>query len=105
MLHDGAPAWVMGHSMGGIAARWYIEKEGGHDFVSRLFLMASPWNGAPKAMHSIFKGLDMFARTRFNPLKIRELTRRTIRSFPSAYQILPHQDFYLRDSQGRQFDP
>ena len=43
----------------------------------------------------------MFARTRFNPLKIRELTRRTIRSFPSAYQILPHQDFYLRDDQGR----
>jgi pimeloyl-ACP methyl ester carboxylesterase len=105
VLHDGAPAWVMGHSMGGIAARWYIEKEGGRDFVSRLFLMASPWNGAPKAMHSIFMGLDMFARTRFNPLKIRELTRRTIRSFPSAYQILPHQDFYLRDDQGRQFDP
>ena len=47
----------MGHSMGGIAARWYIEKEGGRDFVSRLFLMASPWNGAPKAMHSIFMGL------------------------------------------------
>ena len=95
----------MGHSMGGIAARWYIEKEGGKDFVSRLFLMASPWNGAPKAMHTIFRGIDMFMRSRFNPLKIRELTRRTVRSFPSAYQILPHQDFYLRDDAGRQFDP
>lgn len=105
VLHDGAPAWVIGHSMGGIAARWYIEKLGGRDFVRRLFLMASPWNGAPKAMSSIFLGLDMFLRLRFNPLNIRELTRRTIRSFPSAYQILPHQGLFLRDGDGREFDP
>jgi pimeloyl-ACP methyl ester carboxylesterase len=105
VLHDGAPAWVIGHSMGGIAARWYIEKEGGKDFVSRLFLMASPWNGAPKALSTIFMGLDLFMRARLNPLKIRELTRRTVRSFPSAYQILPHREFYLTDSQGRRVDP
>jgi pimeloyl-ACP methyl ester carboxylesterase len=105
VLHNGAPAWVIGHSMGGIAARWYIEKEGGRDFVTRLFLMASPWNGAPKALSSIFMGIDMFMRSRFNPLKVRDLTRRTIRSFPSAYQILPHEGFYLRDGQGQEFDP
>jgi pimeloyl-ACP methyl ester carboxylesterase len=105
VLHNGAPAWVMGHSMGGIAARWYIEKEGGRDFVSRLFLMASPWNGAPKALASVFMGLDMFMRSRFNPLQLRDLTRRTIRSFPSAYQILPHEGFYLSDGKGGKFDP
>lgn len=105
VLHGGTPAWVIGHSMGGIAARWYIEKEGGRDFVSRLFLMASPWNGAPKALSTVFMGVDMFMRSRFNPLKLREITRRVVRSFPSAYQILPHHDFYLRDDKGRQVDP
>lgn len=105
VLQHGAPAWVIGHSMGGIAARWYIEKEGGDHFVSRLFLMASPWNGAPKAMHTIFQGLDLLMRARLNPMKIRELTRKTVRSFPSAYQILPHQGTFLHDDQGRQFDP
>lgn len=104
-LHGGAPAWIIGHSMGGIVARWYIEKEGGKDFVGRLFLMASPWNGAPKALSTIFNGIDMFMRGRFNPLKVRELTRRTIRTFPSAYQILPHSGPFLRRGDGEWFDP
>jgi hypothetical protein len=105
VLHNGAPAWIIAHSMGGIASRWYIEKEGGKDFVSRLFLIASPWNGAPKAMQSVFRGVDLFLRARFNPMRVRELTQRTIRSFPSAYQILPHQGLYLHDGEGRAFDP
>lgn len=105
VLQDGAPAWIIGHSMGGIAARWYIEKEGGKDVVSRLFLMASPWNGAPKAMNTLLVGLNMFTRARLNPMKIGELTRRTVRSFPSAYQILPHRGFFLQDKNGNAFDP
>ena len=56
-------------------------------------------------MHSIFRGLDMFRADTLQPAEDTRLTRRTIRSFPSAYQILPHQDFYLRDDRGRQFDP
>ena len=105
VLHDGAPAWIIGHSMGGITARWYIEKEGGKDFVERLFLLASPWNGSPKAMHSLFQGLDLFLRARFDVKKIREQTRHTIASFPSSYQILPHEGSFLRNAAGKEFDP
>jgi pimeloyl-ACP methyl ester carboxylesterase len=95
--HPGAQAWLIGHSNGGIVARWYIEKEGGKDRVGRLFLMGSPWDGAPKAMNVMFSGLATMFRARFNPFGVAERSRAIIRSFPSFYQIIPSRNPFLRD--------
>jgi pimeloyl-ACP methyl ester carboxylesterase len=96
-LHNGAEAWLIGHSNGGIISRWYIEKEGGKDCVGRLFLMGSPWDGAPKSMKILHSGLDTLFRRGFNLFNIPQRTRDVLRTFPSSYQLIPVQNPFLRD--------
>jgi len=36
---------VLGHSMGGIDARWYVEKMGGEDLVDNLMTLGTPHQG------------------------------------------------------------
>ena len=104
-LHPGAQVWILAHSMGGLVARWYIEKEGGKEQVSRLILFASPRDGSPKAMDMLFDGMDTFLRRIFNLFNIGPRTRTLLRTFPSAYQLLPHQDPYLRGLNNELVDP
>lgn len=103
--HPGAEVWILAHSMGGLVARWYIEKEGGKDKVSRLMLFASPWDGSPKAMDMLFDGLDTLFRRLFNLFNIGPRTRALIRTFPSAYQLLPSGDPFLRGLNNEVIDP
>ena len=99
-----AEIWIMGHSNGGIVARWYIEKEGGKDVVSRLFLLASPWDGAPKALQVMQDGLDVFLLRYFNRFGIAEILRETLLTFPSFYQLIPAFLPFLQDEEGRTID-
>jgi pimeloyl-ACP methyl ester carboxylesterase len=96
-MHPSAQAWLIAHSNGGIVSRWYIEKEGGDQKVGRLFLMGSPWDGAPKAMQILYTGLDSLFRRGFNLFNIQQRTRAVLRTFPSAYQLLPARNPFLRD--------
>jgi pimeloyl-ACP methyl ester carboxylesterase len=96
--HPGARPWLIAHSMGGMVSRWYIEKLGGKDEVDRLFLIASPWDGAPRALQVLFDGLAVFLRSSFNYFfDIRAATRAFLRSLPSMYQLLPYQNPFLHD--------
>ncbi len=104
-FHPGAKVWILAHSMGGLVARWYIEKEEGKDKVSRLMLLASPRDGSPKAMDMLFDGMDTFLRRLFNLFNIGPRTRTLLRTFPSAYQLLPHQDPFLRGLNNEGIDP
>jgi pimeloyl-ACP methyl ester carboxylesterase len=101
--HPGAEAWIIAHSMGGMVARWYIEREGGSSRVGRLLLMGSPWDGAPKAMHMLFDGFT-FLRRWPSILNMSERSRAVVRTFPSAYQLLPHSRPFLRDVHGQPVD-
>lgn len=40
---------IMAHSMGGLVARWMIEKENGDSFVNRLIMLGTPNAGSPFA--------------------------------------------------------
>lgn len=102
--HNGAKAWLIGHSNGGIVARWYIEKEGGKDHVDRLFLMGSPWNGAPKALWVHMNGLTVLGLRRFNLFGIETKVKQLIRTLPSFYQLLPYADPFLRDENKQTLD-
>ncbi len=103
--HPGAKAWIIAHSNGGLVARWYIEKLGGKERVERLFLMGSPWDGTPKAMVVLTDGLDTLFRRRFNIFDIPQQTREVMRTFPCAYQLIPTNSQFLRDSYGKMVDP
>jgi pimeloyl-ACP methyl ester carboxylesterase len=102
--HQDAEAWLIGHSNGGIVARWYIEKEGGKRHVGKLFLLGSPWDGAPKAVQVIHAGLEVMFMRAFNLLGIPKRTRELVRTFPSFYQLIPHANPVLRDSQNGAID-
>ena len=103
--HPGAQVWIIAHSNGGLVARWYIEKMGGKDRVGRLILMGSPWDGTPKIMRMLFGGIETLFRAGFNPFGIRERSRDLIRSFPSAYQLIPLEGKFLHDTTEQVVNP
>lgn len=103
-LHKPAKAWIIAHSNGGIVSRWYIEKEGGKDFVERLFLMGSPWDGAPKSLNVLFSGMDVFFVKLLNRYGIQERIKELIRTFPSYYQLIPYSKPFVFDDHNNPID-
>jgi pimeloyl-ACP methyl ester carboxylesterase len=71
------------HSMGGLAARWYIERLGGAEVTRVLVTLGTPHRGAVKALEQLVSGV----RKGPGPLKA-DLTS-FARSLPSSYQLLP----------------
>ncbi len=95
--HHGAKAWLIGHSNGGIISRWYLQKEGGKDHVSRMFYMASPWDGAPKAIDVMLNGFEAMGLKSLNFFNFGPRMEQLIRSFPSFYQLIPHKNPFLHN--------
>jgi alpha-beta hydrolase superfamily lysophospholipase len=50
---------VVGHSLGGLVARWYVQELGGHARVARTISMASPFGGVD--VPQLFVGADLHA--------------------------------------------
>lgn len=73
---------LIGHSMGGLISRYYVEVLGGWRDCLKLFTVGSPHRGAIKVLNLMSNGLSI------KGLHLRRLTE-ILRSFPSAYQILP----------------
>ncbi len=71
------------HSMGGLIARWFIEKCGGREVTHRLITLGTPYRGSIEALVALSNGLDR----KLGPLRF-QLTE-LVRSFPSVYQLLP----------------
>ncbi|MGE5257785.1 MAG: esterase/lipase family protein [Hyphomicrobiales bacterium] len=71
------------HSMGGIVARWFIEKEGGAEITRKLITLGTPYRGALNALDQLVNGV----RKGIGPLKV-DLTS-FARSLPSIHQLLP----------------
>ncbi len=88
-FHPGCKVWIIAHSNGGNVARWYIEKLGGSAWVDRLFLFGAPWNGSPKTMAILMNGMNMVFRRKLSIYDIPMKTKKVLRTFPSAYQLIP----------------
>jgi len=48
-IHAGARIHLVGHSLGGLVARWYVQELGGHDRVVQTISLASPFAGTKHA--------------------------------------------------------
>jgi pSer/pThr/pTyr-binding forkhead associated (FHA) protein len=78
------PITLIGHSLGTLVTRYYIEKLGGKHRVARVILLGGPHSGVPFAITSLF------AKAELLPFGILgERLREVLSTFPSAYQILP----------------
>jgi pimeloyl-ACP methyl ester carboxylesterase len=78
-----AKAIFVCHSMGGLVARWYLDKLEGAEITRALITAGTPHRGALKALEQLVNGL----RVGFDPIKT-DLTK-FARSLPSSYQLLP----------------
>jgi pSer/pThr/pTyr-binding forkhead associated (FHA) protein len=78
------PVIIIGHSLGTLVTRYYVECLGGDKFVERVILMGGPHKGVVKGLTSILVAPQVI------PFGIMgERLREIIMTFPSAYQILP----------------
>lgn len=71
------------HSMGGLVARWYLEKCGGAAHTRKLITLGTPWRGAAKTLEQLVNGV----RPGIGPIHV-DLTA-FAQSLPSLYQLLP----------------
>ena len=71
------------HSMGGLVARWYIEKCGGAEITRKLITLGTPYRGAARALDQLVNG----AYPGLGPLRV-DLTQ-FARSMPSLHQLMP----------------
>ncbi len=89
------PITLIGHSMGCLVSRYYVERLGGNRKVGNLMLMGGPHAGVPKIAMAILTGRGMLP---FGLLgdKLRDV----VSSFSSSYQLLPTTDC-VRDGSGK----
>ena len=93
-----APITIIGHSLGTLVSRYYVERLGGERHVERLILMGGPHQGVPKAAASLVLGPQLLP---FGLLGDR--LRDVMATFPSSYQILPTYPCAV-DQDGKRYD-
>jgi pimeloyl-ACP methyl ester carboxylesterase len=71
------------HSMGGLVARWYIDRLGGAEVTRRLITLGTPHRGALNALDQLGNGV----KKGIGPFKL-SLTN-FARSLPALHQLLP----------------
>jgi pSer/pThr/pTyr-binding forkhead associated (FHA) protein len=83
-LPSDQPVIIIGHSLGTMVTRYYVECLGGDKRVERVILMGGPHKGAVKGLVSMLVAPEVL------PFGIMgERLRKIILTFPSSYQILP----------------
>jgi len=83
-LHLTQQVTLLGHSLGTMVSRYYLERLGGKSRVERIMLLGGPHAGAVKGLTSLLVAPNVL------PFGLMgERLRQVVMSFPSAYQIIP----------------
>lgn len=80
--HPDARLLLIGHSMGGLVARYYAECLDTHHYTRRVITIGTPYQGAVKALQVLANGYGELAGRQVD---VGEL----VRSWPSAAELLP----------------
>ena len=76
---------LVGHAMGGLVGRWYVDVENGWRDVTRFVAIGTPFHGSLRALDLLYFGLDFASYG----ISIPDLTP-VARTLTSLYQLLPH---------------
>lgn len=77
---------IVAHSMGGLVAKYYVARLGGHKHVDRLILLGTPNDGSAKSVMMMRGGLlDDEVNAFLGEAKVRKV----VRTFPSTYELFP----------------
>jgi pimeloyl-ACP methyl ester carboxylesterase len=71
------------HSMGGLVARWFLDREGGAALTRRLITIGTPHRGAVNSLGTLANGVEPGVG------RLRLRLTGFARSMPSLYQLLP----------------
>jgi hypothetical protein len=83
-LPGSQPVTLIGHSLGTLVSRYYVERLGGKRRVERLMLLGGPHTGAVKGLTSLLIAPQVL------PFGLMgERLRQVVITFPTSYQILP----------------
>jgi pimeloyl-ACP methyl ester carboxylesterase len=85
---------VIGHSMGGLVARYWLGPLNGAAVCRALITVGTPYGGAPKALDWLVNGV------RAGRLPLRTATD-VLRSWPSVFDLLPRYPAVLVDGEAR----
>lgn len=83
-VHPDARLILIGHSMGGLVARYFLEVLGGWRHTKTLITLGTPYRGSVKALDFLVNGW----RKSIGPVTLLDLSH-MLASFPSVYQLLP----------------
>ncbi|MGW4053423.1 esterase/lipase family protein [Streptomyces sp. NPDC004779] len=89
---------VVGHSMGGLVARYWLGPLGGAPDCRALITLGTPHRGAPKALNILVNGL------RFGPLNFGD-TAEVLRGWQGVADLLPRYPMILDTTTGRPLYP
>jgi pimeloyl-ACP methyl ester carboxylesterase len=81
--NDDARLVLVCHSMGGLVARWFLEKLEGWQSTRWLITIGTPYQGSMMALDGLANGM------RKGPRWIGKDLTPLVRSFPSMYELLP----------------
>jgi pimeloyl-ACP methyl ester carboxylesterase len=84
LVNPNAKLIVVGHSMGGLVARFFLECMDGWKDTRMLITFGTPYRGSLNALGFIANGFSK----KIGPFKIADLSH-MLRSFTSVYQLLP----------------
>ncbi|MGH7805931.1 MAG: esterase/lipase family protein [Candidatus Binatia bacterium] len=76
---------LLGHAMGGLVGRWYVDVEGGWRDVAGFVAIGTPFHGSLRALDLLYFGLDFASYG----LSMPDVTP-VARTLTSLYQVLPH---------------
>ena len=74
---------LVGHSMGGLVARWFAEQEGGAEYIRALITVGTPHRGSLSALNTLANGIGPHIPW------LHESLWNFARSLPSMYELLP----------------
>ena len=101
LLKDKSEIIFIAHSMGGLLTKLFIHwcSESGNNLdVSQIITLGTPWQGAPESLYWLKYG-DTFPRWWIKKipaivgLNTADVMMNISNSFPSVYQLLPHDDY------------
>ena len=90
---------LIGHSLGGLVARYYVQCLGGDAHVDHVITFGTPHHGAPQAFQTFIQGASIPVIGAF----MTDFINQVLRACGSTYQILPWDSFVV-DPAGQQLD-
>ncbi|MFJ2044378.1 hypothetical protein ACIOBL_12265 [Paenibacillus taichungensis] len=102
ILHNKSDVVIVAHSMGGLLLKLFIHwcsDEGKAIDIKKIYTLGTPWQGSPESIYMLKYGSGFpkwfFKKIpSFIGLATADVMRKVSSSFPSVFQLLPH-DHYI----------